>query len=244
MKKILFLSALILIFTSFNIANAREFNDVTPDYWAYGAIEAVGKDMYAEGYPEGDFQPDKYITRAEYATMLVKAIGQQNCNVDKAYYFDDITPSHWAYNYVIRAVDLGIFNVSGNNFYPDDYVARSEIITFLVNILKTEDITKTEALGALQKAYDDYADIPDWFKVTAGKAEVINVIAKQPPRQRYLDSEKNITRAQMAVFLYNLKKQLNQYLEAQIEMETSPTVVDGGIVIENVTRQGDIVTLP
>ena len=38
-------------------------------------------------------------------------------------------------------------------------------------ILKTEDITKKEAIMALQNAYIDFDDIPDWFKQTAGKAE-------------------------------------------------------------------------
>ena len=80
-------------------------------------------------------------------------------------------------------------------FYPNDFVTRAEIITFLVNILKSEGITKKEALVALQNNYSDFDEIPDWFKVTAGKAEVLGVIAKEPPNENQLNYDGFISRA-------------------------------------------------
>lgn len=222
-----------------------KFNDVPEGYWAYAAIDKMGDLMYADGYAEENFKPEEYITRAEYATAIVKAINQADVPVDTMHFFEDVDSSHWAYRYIIKAADLDIFeNLDEKYFYPDDFVPRTEIITFLVNILQSENITKREAAETLQKRYLDYQDIPDWFKQTAGKAEVLGVIAQSPDRSEYLDCDKNITRAQMAVFLYNLKRELNEYLQAKIEKETSPTVVEGGLAIDNVIRKGDVVTLP
>ena len=106
-----------------------------------------------------------------------------------------------------------------------------------------KNITKKEAISALQNAYLDFDDIPDWFKVTAGKAEVLGVIAKEPPRQQYLDYDHYITRAQMAVFLTNLKQTLESYEQEKVKEATSPKIGEG-IIIDNVIRQGDVVTLP
>ena len=226
-------------------AFAMKFNDVPEGYWAYAAIDKMADLMYADGYPEGDFKPEQYITRAEYATMIVKAIDQVDAPIDTMHFFEDVTPSHWAYKYIIKAADLDIFeSLDEKYFYPEEFVPRSEIITFLVNILKSEDISRKEASEVLKTKYLDYQDIPDWFKQTAGKAEVLGVIAQSPDRSQYLDCDANITRAQMAVFLSYLKRELNEYLEAKIEMETSPTVVEGGLALTNVIRNGDIVTLP
>lgn len=242
MKKILSLLVLILLCSCASFA--MEFTDVPQGFWAYKEINKLTDDGIISGYSDTLFNPQKYITRAEYAIMVIKAIGEENRLVNDTYSFEDLPKAHWAWPYVIRAVDLDILRVGEDSFfYPDELVTRGEIITFLVNILKTEDIQKKEALLALQNAYIDFDDIPDWFKVTAGKAEVIDVIAKEPPREHYLDYDAYVTRAQMAVFLYNLKRELFSYIEEKRQQELSPKIGEG-IVIENVVANGDVVTIP
>lgn len=242
MKKILSLLVLILFCASTSFA--MDFSDVPQGFWAYKEINKLTDDGIISGYSTTIFNPQKYITRNEYAVMIIKAIEQEDRLVNGTYSFEDLPKSHWSWSYVVRAVDLDILRVSEDGYlYPNDYVTRSEIITFLVNILKTEDISKKDAVLALQNAYIDFDDVPDWFKVTAGKAEVINVIAKEPPREQYLDYDKYITRAQMAVFLYNLKRELFSYIQEKKKQELTPKVGEG-IVIENIATDGDVVTLP
>lgn len=241
MKKIiaLLIISLFCITTSY----AMEFKDVPHGFWAYREIEKLTTKGIISGYSETQFLPQKYVTREEYAVMIIKAIEQENILVNDMYTFDDVDKSHWSWPYIVRAVDLDIMKTVDGYFYPNELVTRSEIITFLVNILKTEHITKKDAILALQNTYVDFDDIPDWFKVTAGKAEVINVIAKEPPREQYLDYDAYVTRAQMAVFLYNLKEKLFDYIEEQRNIELSPKIGEG-IVIENVTTSDDVVTIP
>ena len=229
---------------SINCAFAMDFVDVPQGFWAYKEIDLLTDENFISGYPDNKFMPQALVTRAEYASMVIKVLGQENIPIDKMYSFEDIDNSFWAWDSIIRAVNLDILEPADDGcFYPNDYVTRSEIITFLVNILRTEDITKKEAITALQNAYLDFDDIPDWFKVTAGKAEHINVIAKEPPRQHYLDYDRYVTRAQMAVFLANLKRETDKYVYEKYVEETSPKIAEG-ITIENVIYDGDVVTLP
>ncbi len=240
------LSLFILTLLIFNAENAKsmEFSDIPQGFWAYRQIDKLTDENIISGYPNNKFLPSKYVTRAEYASMVIKAAEQENIPVDVMYSFEDINVNHWAWNYIIRAVNLDIIKPAGGRyFYPDDYVTRSDVITFLVNILKSEDITKKEALNALRNAYDDFDDIPDWFKVTAGKAEVLNVIAKKPERQRYLDYDKYATRAEMSVFLYNFKQTIEKYRQEKIKEAVTPKK-GGGIVIENVLYDDDVAEIP
>ena len=242
MKKIL--GFIITFILSVSCVFAMDYDDINYGFWAYRDIENLTDNDLIVGYLNHKFEPEKYATRAEYAVSVIKVLNQQNIPIEQMYSFEDIDSSHWAWNYILRAINLDIIKPSDDGyFYPDEPLTRSEIITFLVNILKSEDITKQDAIKALQNAYDDFDDIPDWFKITAGKAEVLNVIAKEPPRERYLDYDKYVTRAQLAVFMANLKRTADGYKAEKIKEETSPKIAEG-ITIENVIKDGDIVTLP
>ena len=242
LKNLVLFSSIVLLST--NSAFALQYSDIPIGYWAYGQIDELSNDQYISGYQDNTFRPKSRITRAEYCALIIKVIGQENIPIETMYTFEDLPNTHWSWGYVERAINLDIIKpASESYFYPKDPVTRREMITFLVNILKSEDITKKEAIQALQNAYLDFDDIPDWFKVTAGKAEVLGVIAKEPPREKYLDYDGYITRAQMAVFLYNLREKIESYKKEKAKAATSPKVGEG-IVIDNTLRDEDVVTLP
>ncbi len=244
MKKNLIRTLLLFLLLVPTYVYALEFKDINHGFWAYKEIDFLTDEGIISGYPDNEYLPQKLVTRAEYAAMVIKTIGQENIPIETMYTFEDIDNSHWAWGYILRAVNLDILKpASDSYFYPNDYVTRSEVITFLVNILKSEDISKKEAIIALQNSFDDFDEIPDWFKVTAGKAEVLNVIAKEPPRERYLDYDKYVNRAQMAVFLARLKQITDGYIQERIKAEKSPKIGEG-IIVENVHRIDDVVTLP
>ena len=63
------------------------------------------------GYGNYRFAPNQSITRAEAATVLTRAL---NLSKRKDLRFSDMDASHWAYDYVAKAVQASI--VDG---YPD-----------------------------------------------------------------------------------------------------------------------------
>ena len=240
-KNLILTLVLIILFVPY--VYSANFNHVPVGFWAYKEIQSLTeKGIISDS---GNlFHPGKYITRAEFSEMIIKALKLENMPVNVMYSFEDVNNSHPDWKYIIRAVNMDILKPADNNyFYPDEFVTRSEMITFLVNLLRTEDITKQDAIKTLQNNYKDFFEVPDWFKVTAGKAEIINVIAKEPPREHYIDYDKNVTKAQAAVFLYNMLRETDSYKKEALKEATSPKIGDG-LVIENTIQYQDVVTIP
>lgn len=50
------------------------FKDVPADHWAAGIIEQAKAAGIVSGYPDGTFQPDKPITRAEAVSLVMNAV--------------------------------------------------------------------------------------------------------------------------------------------------------------------------
>lgn len=87
------------------------------------------------GYPDGTFQPNKAVTRAEFTVMLVKGLHLEAKAGTK---FTD-TASHWARDSIITAATHGI--ISGYNetiFGPDDLVTREQAAVIVSRAAKLE----------------------------------------------------------------------------------------------------------
>ncbi|MGC1245055.1 MAG: family 10 glycosylhydrolase [Spirulinaceae cyanobacterium] len=59
-----------------NIRSAREFRDLSPNYWAIPPISRAVQTGFLVGYPDGTFQPDKNIPRVEVLLALVAGLNQ------------------------------------------------------------------------------------------------------------------------------------------------------------------------
>ena len=94
-KKILFSLMVFMIFSS--VVLATNYTDVVSNHWAYEAINDLSAKEILLGYPDGTFSPDRPITRAELAKILVLSLNLVN-NYSADY--KDISPNHWAYDYV------------------------------------------------------------------------------------------------------------------------------------------------
>ena len=84
------------------------FNDVPPNHWAYGYINAAARYGWIVGAGSGRFEPNRNITRAEAVTLMNNVLKRYP---DKAYIdshpetnrFIDIRKGYWAYYAIIEA---------------------------------------------------------------------------------------------------------------------------------------------
>lgn len=167
--------------------------------WAQGAILAVNEKGWMIGTRDFYFEPDRPLTRAQAASLLVRAL---NLNMTNAYipYFEDIPYNHWAKNDIDMAVQNGLMQGYRNQtFAPDTGITREEMAVLLSRIL---DISPNHNIK------NPYKDIKEdrWsypYVMTISQAEIFEGF-----EDRTFRPQEKITRAQMAVLLDKIQYKL------------------------------------
>lgn len=245
MKKIIsgLIAANLILFAFTSAALSKEFTDVDSNYWAYKEIVTLENDGVIVGYPDKTFKPDQSATRAEFATMTVKALRQENCNLDEYYYFKDVPKTHWAFDMVQKAHKFDLIKGYPTEYFdPEKNISRLDAFLMMVASVETSNIDEEKALTAL-KSFEDSDKIPENDRVNIGKAQVLSIISNDPERKNMLDTDKEITRAQISYSLYNMRKQALQRPNSKLAEAMKPKFADG-IIIDPVSIDDKIVTIP
>lgn len=228
------------------IVPAIAFPDVSNDYWAAPQINLLSEQGVIVGYPDGNFKPDDNVTRAEFAAMSIRALGQEHTKVAQTVNFTDVTEEHWAYNDIQKALyfDLITSDKEGDLFRPEDSVSRAESLSIAVNALTTETISMAKAQEVLERQYIDANTIPEWFIIPAGKAEILGMVVVAPTMQKAaLEAERPATRAEVAAILFKMMEQAKLNPNAKLA-EAMRKKTGEGIVLEDATVQGSVGTIP
>ena len=140
MKKILSLVlAMMMVLSMTSVAFAGTFEDVT-DATQAKAIDALAALGIINGYDDGTYKPEKLVTRAEMAKILVVALGYESIANDIPAFAD--SQNHWAKGYIALASDLGIVQGRGNGvFDPDATVTYQEAAVMMLRALGYTDLS-------------------------------------------------------------------------------------------------------
>lgn len=159
-------------------------------HWAEEAIRGLVASGAINGYSDGSFKPDNTVTRAEFAQILVKAMGIPAADNGKI--FAD-TVNHWGRESIATAYAAGIINGYGDNrFGPNDLVTREQIAAMVVRAAKL-----TGPSGQL--SFADNEAISDWAKEPVAIA-VANGLITGYGDQTFRPGN-NATRAEAAVII-------------------------------------------
>lgn len=226
-------------------APAFAYPDVTPTHWAFKQIQELTEQGVIVGYPDGTFMPDENVTRAEFASMAIKALGQEHTTVAQPVNFTDIDPTFWAYDAIQKSLYFDLISCpqEGDVFRPADTVTRAESISVAVNALTTEQISTMKAKEVLSKKYIDINEVPEWFIVPAGKAQILDMLVTMPSASNRIDAERPATRAEVASILFDMMEQAKLNPNAKLA-EAMRKKVGEGYVIDNAVVQGSIGTIP
>jgi hypothetical protein len=108
------------------------FDDVPQGYWAKMPIENTGTVGLVEGYPDGTFKPERALTRAELATLLVRAKGIKLPDRSARKVFRDVKPTFWAAKYIEVAKREGLIKgYPDQTFRPNNKINKAEGIAVL-----------------------------------------------------------------------------------------------------------------
>ena len=220
------------------------YTDMEPNHWAYQSIKFLTEVGVVVGFPDGTYKPDIPVTRAEFASMTIKALGQENTNVTQDIHFADITPEFWAYNVIQKSVYFNLIPDSkGECYRPFDPVTRAEAINIAVNAIASAGITQQKAEDLISKAYKDYTQLPAWFLMGAAKAHALDLDIVMPGHEGMMEPYRPANRAEVAMLLYKMMQEAklnpNDKLAAVMQKRTAD-----GFIVDNVKVQGSIGIIP
>jgi hypothetical protein len=143
----------------------QTLNDII-GHWAEDSIKELVSLGAITGYPDQTFKPNNDITRAEFATVLVKAFMLES-KTGKV--FND-TASHWAKDAIATAAAHGIVNgYSDTTFGPNDNITREQMA---VMIARAANLT----IGEQGLTFSDCSKISGWAEdavAAVANAEII-----------------------------------------------------------------------
>ncbi|WP_276356643.1 FG-GAP-like repeat-containing protein [Cohnella caldifontis] len=146
-------------------ADSPGFSDIAGHWAAASIVEAV-KQGIASGYPDGTFKPNRSISRAEFAVMLVHALKPQTGGANLTF-SDKSAIGDWASEAIAQAVRAGILSgYDDGSFRPNAFITRAEMASMIARALRLP--VEPEAASA----FADNAEIPGWAR---GAVEAVRV---------------------------------------------------------------------
>ncbi|MHA7964118.1 S-layer homology domain-containing protein [Paenibacillus sp. CAU 1782] len=208
----------------------KSFLDVGQTMWAFNVIQMLAAKHIVQGGSDSKFQPQAEVTRAEFAAMLVRALGLRG---DGEPGFADVDRNKWYAEAITAAVGAGIVNGrSSSSFAPEDTVSREEMVVMLIRAFEYAGGKATGAnggedeLGAtgnegnvsekdlnlsdnnlksqILAAFDDASLISEWAMESTSQALEFGLI-KGRGNDRFEPLE-TLTRAEAAQVIVNLLK--------------------------------------
>ena len=228
-----------------NGVSAKQFSDLPSNHWARNEINALAKDNVVVGYPGETFRPEQPVTKAEFVTMVIKALWQENYEHELIYYYKDVPADHWAHEMIQIASEFDLLKGYSDGFFkPDENLKKAEAVKIVISAVDAGEVTEPIAKRYLS-VYKDANKIPASAILSAGKAVKYSLIANPPSDNKYFNPTKLITRAEMSVMLFNMREQALLHPNNKLKKVFTPKSAQG-IVLEKAEMEpnGFIAVIP
>ncbi len=162
-------------------AGNRKFDDVPIGYWGTGYINTAANNKLIVGYPNGYFEPEKNITFAEAATVLLRAMDYSTADLG----------DNWPYAYMVKAAGLGL--TDGIQLGDNSPITRADLCVVINRALQTDlnnsnskliskmDINMTEETLVIATKNEDASLMANQIRTSDGVYKVANTQLKFVP---------------------------------------------------------------
>ncbi|MGF7033694.1 hypothetical protein J2T17_004642 [Paenibacillus mucilaginosus] len=180
----------------------KSFGDVS-GHWAQNNIELLANKLVVDGVTDTTFEPERSITRAEFAALVVRSLGLTPMTGSSS--FSDVESSDWFSSTVNSAVYAKIIDgYEDGTFRPNATINREELAAMVVRALDyagaKPEVTASEQSSLLAKFSD--SDEIVWAEeevATAIKSGIVDGLTDDT-----LGARDTATRAQAATMLKRL----------------------------------------
>lgn len=152
----------------------KTFSDIQK-HWGKDAIEVLASRGVVSGVDLDHFQPERFVTRAEFAALMLKAF-----HLDQEKHpspFQDVPSTAWYNEVVGTAYYYGIMKGDGKHFRPNDPITREEMAVVIVNAARAFDSKIVDLKGhtvpsaSNLTSFADFTQISAWAKDAVAQAQ-------------------------------------------------------------------------
>ncbi|MGG1554086.1 S-layer homology domain-containing protein [Paenibacillus ferrarius] len=189
------------------IEYSKTFGDIT-GHWAQKDIELMASKLVLKGVTDETFAPENRVTRAEFATLLVRALGL--ADNPKAAAFSDVNGGDWYAGYIGAAVEAGLVSGFDNHtFHPNENITREQMATMVASAIRVAGVS-VDVVGkqdTLLATFKDRGAISGWAASSIAQSVKAGVIQGMADRE-FMPSD-TASRAQAAVMLKRMLQYVN-----------------------------------
>ena len=179
-----------------------EYYDETKlkEHWAYKEMLSAMESGFLDSGPNGEWFPNRYITRGDFVTALAKYCGVRETYPVSEDLYSDVT-DHTLQIYTSWAYDAGLMNgFSNGTFRPEQTLTREQMATVIARYV----ISRGKQVPApLHPRYDDVAEISSWALEGVSLCTELGILNGTNGSYR---PKGTLTRAQTAAILQRLSK--------------------------------------
>jgi hypothetical protein len=179
----------------FMVQAAPRYADVPIGHPAFRAVEYLSDHNILGGFTDGLFRPDTAVSRAQFAKMVVAAMGWGLITPSEQR-FTDIPPDHPLYAYIETAAARGILNgfIDGT-FEPNLPVSRDLALYTLLSVATKSSLTRGNLVAGLPPGH--------WATTCHPEAKRRPNLPEDIPC-----GTSTATRADVSMLIHNLYRQL------------------------------------
>jgi beta-lactamase superfamily II metal-dependent hydrolase len=177
----------------------QNFSDVPFTHWAWRWIESLFLAGMTAGFPDGSYQPENSVTRAEMSVFLAKGIhgaAYTPPTPDGSHPFSDVA-GHWGEAWIEHLYDEGFTSGYPDGTYRPNYqVSRAEMAVFLLKAMHGSGYTPPAPSGG------SFTDVGGhWAEAWIEQLNAEGITSGYPDGTYRPGNA--VSRAEMAVFLVN-----------------------------------------
>lgn len=119
-----------------DVTITKTFNDVPANAWYAKAVNTLASLGVVSGVGNGDFEPERSITRAEFTSIAMKFAEGKTGGTN---IFSDVKSTDWFYRAVVNSTQYGwIHGYGDGTFRPNNPITRVEVTAIVNNMLGRE----------------------------------------------------------------------------------------------------------
>ena len=119
-----------------DVTITKTFDDVPANAWYAKAVNTLASLGVVSGVGNGDFEPERSITRAEFTSIAMKFAEGKTGGTN---IFSDVKSTDWFYRAVVNSTQYGwIHGYGDGTFRPNNPITRVEVTAIVNNMLGRE----------------------------------------------------------------------------------------------------------